>query len=308
MLHQHYQFGCSQAAFDVRSNPNVTQSFREIFRTDKLTSSVDGVAFGLAPEITNRGWENKGWLHLDQALSRNNFECVQGWVTAEDIGEGDGTLRVLRGSHLFHEEFATTFSLQDHKSDWFKLTEEHVDWYVRKKGCAIVDIQCEAGSQVLWESRTVHSGRSPVRGRENAARCRYVIYTSYLPSNQINQQGIKKKKKAVSEGRMTSHWADGRKLFSKSPRTYGQPEIEMPEYEPPRLTRLGAELFGWHDDVDSCPFLVGTRKRTRKSPWDKSEVVEQENVSEENESGASSGGGAGGRKQLKCATKSGGEN
>ena len=266
MLHQHHQFGVCQAAFDVRQNPKVARIFEEIWATTALTSSVDGVGFGLAPERTNLGWENKGWLHLDQSPTRNGFECVQGWVTAEDVGEGDATLRVLSGSHKLHGEFADRFGLHfsdtdskavrtTKKSDWCKLTPEQVRWYVEEKGCEIVDVVCPAGSQVLWESRTVHSGKSPTKGRP-VARNRYVIYTSYLPATCLTPTLAKKKQKAVLAGRMTSHWADCRNLFPKEPRTYGQPLVDMPEYKVPRLTRRGAALFGWHDAVDACPLLA----------------------------------------------------
>ena len=270
MLHQHHRFGVCQAAFDVRQNPKVARAFEGVWGTAALTSSIDGVAFGLPPETTNLGWENKGWLHLDQSPTRNGFECVQGWVTAEEVGEGDATLRVLSGSHKLHAEFAAHFNLHvaegdskaaraKKKTDWFKLTDEHDTWYLAK-GCEVVDVQCPAGSQVLWDSRTVHSGKSPTKGRA-VPRHRYVVYTSYLPTSCLTPKLAEKKRKAVMAGRMTSHWADCRKLFGKNPRTYGQPLVEMPAYVPPRLTRRGAALFGWHNAVDACPFLIPKRKR-----------------------------------------------
>lgn len=270
MLHQHHQFGVCQAAFDVRQHPKVARAFEQIWGTTELTSSIDGVAFGLAPETTNLGWENKGWLHLDQSPTRNEFECVQGWVTAEEVGEGDATLRVLSGSHKYHAEFAEHFGLQHaegdtkkqrskKKADWYKLTDEQVVWYL-SKGCSTVDIQCPAGAQVLWESRTVHSGKSPTKGRA-VARNRYVVYTSYLPVSCLTPRLAEKKRKAVLAGRMTSHWADCRKLFAKNPQTFGKPLVDMPEYVPPRLSRRGARLFGWHNAPDACPFLVAKRER-----------------------------------------------
>ena len=270
MLHQHNMFGVCQAAFDVRQNPKVARAFEQIWGTADLTSSIDGVAFGLAPEQTNLGWENKGWLHLDQSPTGNGLECVQGWVTAEDVGEGDATLRVLSGSHKLHAEFAEHFELHvvegesakdraKKKTDWFKLTDEHLRWYL-SKGCEIVDIQCPAGAQVLWESRTVHSGKSPTKGRP-VARNRYVVYTSFLPTSCLTPARAEKKRKAVAAGRMTSHWADCRKLFAKNPRTYGRPLIEMPAYVKPRLTRRGAKLFGWHNSVGACPFLVKKKRK-----------------------------------------------
>ena len=275
MLHQHHQWGVCQAAFDVRQNPKVIREFEKFWGTQKLTSSIDGVGFGLPPEITGRGWEHNGWLHLDQSPSRNGLECIQGWVTAETVGEGDATLRVLKGSHRLHAAFADAFDLHvseedtkivraKKKADWYKLNREEIDWYL-EQGCEVVDIQCPVGSQVLWDSRTVHSGKSPSKGRA-VPRTRYVVYTSYLPISTLTPQRAEKKRKCVIQGRMTSHWADCRKMFSKHPRTYGGPLIVMPHYVNPRLTRLGASLFGWHNSIDACPFLIQKRKRAGAFP------------------------------------------
>ena len=210
---------------------------------------------GLAPEATHRGWDNKSWLHLDQRpLCQSTFDCVQGWVTGEDIGQGDATLRVLVGSHKFHGDFATQFG--EVSKDWFKLNAEQIQWYL-DKGCVLRDITCAKGSQVLWDSRTVHSGRSPVKGRKNP-RNRYIVYTCYWPTSKISAKQAEKKRKCVLTCRMTTHWPDARAMVSKKPCTYGKPCIDMPTtFDLPILSSYGASLFGWHEDPSSCPLLVG---------------------------------------------------
>jgi len=256
MLHQHYQAGVCQAVFDVRQNPKVVEAFAHIFETRSLTSSLDGIAFGLDPAATGRGWDGKGWLHLDQTPkrdgSRSGFECVQSWITADNVGEGDATLRVLVGSHKFHGEFSRQFGV-DGNHDWFVLTPAHEDWYLRR-GCTTFDVICPAGAQVFWDSRTIHSGRAPVRGRESH-RNRYVVYASYLPTSRISAHNAAKKRTAVAEGRMTSHWADARKIFPKSRSSYGGHLHPEPEYIYPKLTTFGAALFGWHENPMNCPFV-----------------------------------------------------
>ena len=202
----------------------------------------------------------------DRSYTRNNFECVQGWVTAEKVGTGDATLRVLKGSHKLHGEFAAAFdkkvlaeddtsTRRKKRADWYKLSDAEIQWYL-DKGCEVVDVECDAGSQVLWDSRTVHSGKCPTHGRP-VARNRYVVYTSYLPQCNMNAKRAAKKRKIVLEGRMTTHWADARKMFPKHPYTRGSPLITMPPYKRPRLTKRGAELFGWSDvSTSSCPFVA----------------------------------------------------
>ncbi len=45
-----------------------------------------------------------------------------------------------------------------------------------------------------------------------------------LPANKITPQQMKKKKQAITNMRMTSHWPYPVTLFSKEPRSYGQPQ------------------------------------------------------------------------------------
>jgi hypothetical protein len=95
MLFQHWCSGHMQQIWDVRQNKKIHGAFADIWDTEDLTVSFDGCSFGLQPEVTGRGWQNKGWLHLDQSPHRNDFECVQGWVTALGVEKGDATLTVL---------------------------------------------------------------------------------------------------------------------------------------------------------------------------------------------------------------------
>ena len=101
--------------------------------------------------------EGKSWLHTDQSYTRNDFECVQSWVTAKDVNKGDATLCFMEKSHTFHETIAKKFEITD-KSDWFKLEDKHVDAYL-ELGCKIRRIQCPKGAMVLWDSRTIHCGQ-----------------------------------------------------------------------------------------------------------------------------------------------------
>lgn len=258
MLVQHFSIGHMQEIWNLRSHPSVLEAFRRIWNTTDLTVSFDGASTGFAPEATGRGWHLKDWLHLDQSPQRNGFECVQSWVTPYDVGPGDGTLTLLEGSHNLHGAFAEHFGLQhdkQYRNDWFKLEPQHVAWY-KANGCKQIAVECPKGSMVLWESRTVHAGRSAVKGRP-VARNRMVAYISMLPSVQLKKHEIVKKQQAILNGRLTSHWAAGRvKLFAKHPRTYGKALPPAVPYSPPKLTLKGAQLAGWHDSPEHCPLLL----------------------------------------------------
>lgn len=257
MLAQHFSIGHMPEIWAARANPKVLDVFETIWGTRELTCSIDGAATSLQPEVTNRGWHRNHWLHLDQSPNRNTFECVQGWVTGHDIEEGDATLTVLEGSHLLHADFAKRFELNNdmkYKNDWFKLEKIHVDWYI-EQGCVQRFIECPRGSMVLWESRTVHAGRAPIKGRLKPKN-RIVAYISMMPNYMLSEKHAAKKREAVIRGRMTTHWAASRvKLFNRLPRTYGK---SLPDYDlidPPFIPPRAAKLVGWADP-STCPFTI----------------------------------------------------
>ena len=64
MLVQHFKVGHMQQIWDARQHKNVHKVFKRIWDTPNLTVSFDGCAFGMQPEITGRGWQRNGWLHL----------------------------------------------------------------------------------------------------------------------------------------------------------------------------------------------------------------------------------------------------
>ena len=258
MLVQHFSIGHMQEIWNLRTHPLVLEVFQRIWNTSELAVSFDGASTGFAPEVTGRGWHLNDWLHLDQSTHRNEFECVQSWLTPHGVGRGDGTLTLLEGSHKFHGAFAEHFGLKQDKhyrKDWLKLEPQHVAWY-KAQGCKQIAVECPKGSMVLWESRTVHAGRSAVKGRP-VARNRMVAYISMMPIAQLKKQEVVKKQQAILNGRLTSHWAAGRvKLFAKNPRTYGKALPPSVPYMPPKLTLKGAQLAGWHENPERCPLLL----------------------------------------------------
>jgi hypothetical protein len=257
MLGQHFGIGHIPAIWATRGNERVIDVFETIWGTRDLTCSVDGASTSLQPEVTGRGWHRKDWLHLDQSPNRSDFECVQGWATGHAVEKGDGTLTVLEGSHLLHGEFSKHFGLNDDKKyrkDWFKLEQTHVDWYLAQ-GCTQRFVTCPKGSLVLWDSRTVHAGRAPVKGRMNPKN-RIVAYISMMPKSMLSEKDAIKKRNAVLQGRMTTHWAASHvKLFNRLPRTYGHAIPEYDPVDPPFIPPRAAILAGWIDPA-KCPFTI----------------------------------------------------
>lgn len=250
MLLQHWSVGHSQFIWDVRSNHKVIAPFEKIWNTPKedLLVSFDGASFHFPPETSGFGWENpkKCWLHTDQSYLRNNFECVQGWVNAYDTNNGDATLTILEGSHKQHENFQKKFNRDpiDIKDDWHILNEDELEWYITTKGCVKSNITCNAGSLVLWDSRTIHSGKQPEKTRQ-IPNYRCVVYVCYTPRNKSTPKLLQKKIEAFNNLRTTSHWPHKPKLFPKTPRTYGMPLPNVTQIPKPTITPLGLRLIGF---------------------------------------------------------------
>lgn len=149
MLIQHHGIGQAQFLWDIRQNPAVIKVFETLWETNQLLVSFDGASVHFPPEVTNKGKFNDMWLHCDQSFKRNTFECVQTWVTAVDVNEGDATLAVLPKSHLHHSAFADKFDKRGGKNEeWHRLNTAEQAFYENLVGPA-VRIKCDAGSMVL---------------------------------------------------------------------------------------------------------------------------------------------------------------
>ena len=250
MLLQQWQIGHSQLLWRLRQNPKIYNIFASIYNVEleELLVSFDGASFHFPPEITGSGFrrnETSGWLHSDQSFLRNGRECIQSWVTANDVEEGDATLIFLQGSHKFHKAFKRQFVTNEKlfKKDWYKLSDEQIKWYL-DKGCELVCIKCPKGSLVLWDSRLIHAGTESVKNCANP-KIRCVAYLCFMPREQTSQTILKKKQKAFKEMRTTNHWPCKPLLFPKTPRTFGAPLPDITEIEMPKVSKLGMKFAGF---------------------------------------------------------------
>lgn len=244
MLFQNWDVGHAHVSWNQRQNIKFIEIFAEIWKCkpEELLVSFDGFSFHMPPEETKRGWNrNNTWYHSDQSFTRNDFECVQSWVTGLDVEEGDATLAFYEGSHKLHKLFGETFNISE-KKDWYKLNKEEELFFQEK--CLERKIKCPKGSLVLWDSRTIHCGVEAYRQRLNK-KFRAVVYLCYMPRKLATPASLKKKQKAFNEMRGTSHWAHKPKLFPKKPRTYGGPLPVITPISKPILTELGKKLAGF---------------------------------------------------------------
>ena len=244
-LYQHFSCGHAQVVWNIRQNPKIIEIFSYFWNcvSEDLLVSFDGFSFGLPPEVTNKGWnKNNTWYHTDQSYTRNDFQCIQSWITGLDVNEGDSTLAFMEGSNNFHEEFAKKFNITD-KSDWYKLKKEEEEFYL-EKGIVYKKIKCPKGSLVFWDSRTIHCGCDVLKERL-LPNFRAIIYLCYMPRSLCDKKNLEKKKKAFLELRTTNHYPCKIKLFSKKPQTYGKELPEITVIDKPILNDIGYKLAGF---------------------------------------------------------------
>lgn len=269
MLFQHWGIGQSEFMWWVRQQPEVYNVFAHVLHTDasELLVSNDGASFQAPPDRQdnprpNAGWgSKKHWFHQDQATSSPDFKCVQGWVTALPVERDDATLCVLTGSHLMTRRLVEKFPRLATNKNWVPIDDAAIA-FLQQNGCKPVRIECPPGSLVLWDSRTVHYGASPVRGR-TGPKFRAVCYVSYLPRCNATPRDLQKKRDAFDALRTTSHWPYPVKMFPPNPRLYG---LAFPAVAPAREAELGpyGRIFAGFDDPAGNPLPHVPKPDARK--------------------------------------------
>ena len=262
-LQQHFKLGHCQAVWDLRQMEKIARVHEIWHGTENLIVSQDGVTVALGGlDGTERGtYKSRSWLHFDQSPTDSREKCLQSSVTGNDVGIGSATFRFLEKSHLFHAEFAEHFNLvaKEYKKDYFKLSAAHVQWF-KSKGCEDTCLTCEEGTQIFWDSRTVHSGIEalPLRtlptrhdsGVEVSTGIRLVAYICYQP-DMLSSANRLKRKRIMEEGdplflRCSSHWPNKMKVFTGAPNTWGGTLPKVADLPKPVLTERGERLaFGY---------------------------------------------------------------
>lgn len=244
--------------YSIRTHPRVAAVFSMLYGASKrLMVAPDRINYQLPPEWLapssasgfRQEWITEGpdaigripeanWLHVDQSFSKNGLRCIQGLVnlvTAD--GPGDGTLEVMPGSHLLHDQIEKTLGLDPKRAgrreDWYKFTDEDK----LKLNGKLLDFSdfCKVpageGDLILWDSRIWHQGgrirAHPIKLIRDIPRPRFVVYVCMQPVVEAGTWDVDKKKRIFREHLTTSHWPLKSKIFGK-PRTYGK---EPPKFD-----------------------------------------------------------------------------
>ncbi|KAB8210431.1 Clavaminate synthase-like protein [Aspergillus parasiticus] len=193
--------------WEARMEPNVIKAFSDLWGTDELLVSFDGMNISL-PNQKDLTWSP--WPHVDQNPERKGMQCVQGLLNFAPNGPNDGGLLLMKGSSKLFDTFFTQKREADaHEDapppeanfrDLFLFQEKDVQWY-KDNGCELIKTCLEPGDLVLWDSRTMHYACLP-----EGDVIRSVQYVCMTPRKFANEEDIKLKAQLFHEFEGTTHW------------------------------------------------------------------------------------------------------
>lgn len=245
---------------EIRRDKRIHWIYALLYGTDQLTGSIDRVNF----KFPCRHYKSKNtWPHVDQHASNLDRITIQSYVTFLDCEADSPGNRFYDGSHKIFGEFFKA-KRNDKAGDWNTLTEKERKTLPLQ--CPLVKPVYEAGSLVLWDSRTVHD---PDDG-SNFKEGRFVVYTCFNRAweKKDDEKFWAQKKQAFMDCRSTSHAPIPQSMFAKCPRLYDK--TEKGRYDEIHVDKLGiakpeesqgaeAYLFGFKPYKGREGFLLGDK-------------------------------------------------
>lgn len=183
-LIQHFNIGFQR--FTVDAHMLIKPVFQELYATERLRSSFDGVSFtqrGTRLSFQNLAhWDDVCWennpVHIDQTTS--GFLSIQGGLAVTTQKEDEHTFVCVPGSHIYHDELLEIWNTCAKEEFELKSAEYQLDktgkkpllrrpqlhWmvmnprqlaFLRGKQLNMRRGLKERGDVVLWDSRTVHA-------------------------------------------------------------------------------------------------------------------------------------------------------
>jgi len=171
-IFKYFQVGHQRFAWLMRTNEKIINVFKALWDTDELVVSFDGCCY--YPSNSNN--LSSYWIHSDQSPLKKNLCCIQSFISLTSNKEK--TFLVYEGSHKLHEHHTNTYNIQSN-SDWYPINQDYVKNIEHTKKI----LHVEAGSLVLWDSRTFHQNTC---ANPNSKEERLVQYLCYLPKNNKN--------------------------------------------------------------------------------------------------------------------------
>ena len=193
-IFKYHQVGHQRFAWLARTNLNVLNIFKHLWKTDELVTSFDGCCYYPSDY---KGRENY-WTHTDQSSQKRGLNCYQSFLSLTNNSQR--SFVVYEGTHLLHQEYFKHMKINS-PSDWNIIDEDYIKTIENRK--KILDVK--EGDLVIWDSRTFHQNTC---GPPDCNEERLIQYLCYLPKNSENNDAMQNKlrKTFFNTKRTTSHW------------------------------------------------------------------------------------------------------
>jgi len=193
-IFKHHQVGHQRFAWLARTNDKIINIFKFLWNTDSLVTSFDGCCY--YPSNYNK--QSQYWVHSDQSAFKRGLWCYQSFLSLTDNTER--TFVVYESTHLMHQKYFEDMNIFE-TTDWNIIDENYCNLLSHKKKTLKVD----AGSLVIWDSRTFHQNTP---GPIDCGEERLVQYLCYLPKNDVKNDEIQHRRRVrlYEKLRTTSHW------------------------------------------------------------------------------------------------------
>ena len=248
-----YGIGHAGAQWYIRDIPNLKKAFAQIWETDDLLVSFDGVTIW-RPWTHNPAWktnEGNSWLHIDQhPVGRPGKHCVQGLVNLLPTSESTGGNVVVPGSHKRFQDIPDDYAerlARIHPSiDHFRFPNDDPGL----KTTEPVMAEMEAGDLLLWDSRTIHCSAPGIKEPEsNEQLLRAASLVCMMPTSKSNPAVIAKRKAAVETLTSTTNWSDRFINADEFPQITAVEDRDKYTWPPvPILNENQLRMVGWTDE------------------------------------------------------------
>lgn len=166
-----------------------------------LAMEYGGLFFSFAPrnDVDYRRDEDE-WFHSDVCGYQKVGKHYRSTIVVEGCESPDDyNFVVLHKSHLFHDEFFRLHPEYDEQG-YAQLEPAHVAWF-KEKGCKKLYACAPSGSIILWHLKTIHATEKP---RTTVQRPRFIIYGTYVPRIEVQNNRERKRRRKGLLGLYTS--------------------------------------------------------------------------------------------------------
>lgn len=272
--------GQTQVMWDLRQDLRIVDVFAQVWNTNDLIVSMDGLSFMCPPEI--REGYIEPWPHVDQAILQRQDKVahcnnppigfvsesllktqpytIQGQFLFEDSFDGDGGFYCIPKSHLKFTEFApqleTINAMETPKDEKRRIRQKFLDEFFGNNidefgnPYCMKHITASRGSLILWDSRTIHWNQHASKDRpySDNPKVRMVGYLCYVPKTRLTDEGRIRRMDAFENGVSTGHNPAYPELKYTKDHIHGEFKqyLEDSSYNQPKinLTSLGKSLLG----------------------------------------------------------------